>query len=142
MPLTRNELPRVALESMNRVHLEEVDLVNELHALIAAKRAGDDVQESLSSKLEEWLAHVRDHFAGEEEKMLACGFTAYPVHKGEHERVLQEILALVDEWRTTSDSGALEDWVEQALPVWIAQHIMTMDTVTAEFILARKGPDA
>ena len=134
MLLDKEQFPSVALQSMNAVHHEEIDLINEIAALVKRKSGGEDVQTTLNSALETFLSHVREHFAPEEALMVKHQFTPYPVHKQEHDRVLNELQGLYDQFKATSNSEALENYIFTVIPGWMAQHVATMDFVTARFL--------
>jgi len=127
-------MPQVALASMNATHREELTLVNQLGALLEQGMGGEADEPAISAKVNEWIEHTRDHFARENQLMQAHGFPPYPMHSGEHERVLQELEKLKQQWL---DGKAVEplahflfvDWLE-----WFGQHVNTMDRITAQFL--------
>lgn len=132
--LNKEQLPVVALETMNTVHYEEVDLINALYAQVEAYTAGSVLPEAVDESLATLLAHMREHFAGEEALMREGGFPVYPVHKAEHDRVLREAQAIYQDWHVGRDLAALSTYLYQTLPTWLMNHISTMDTVTALFL--------
>lgn len=135
--LDKDKIPQVALEEMNAVHREEVDLLIELLNRLDAVADGELPPEALDAPLESLLAHMREHFAGEEERMVEAAFPPYPVHKAEHDRVLAEANAIYDAWLTDRDERALSTYLERTLPAWMIHHISTMDAVTARFLASR-----
>lgn len=138
MLLDESDFPRVELEFMNQVHLEEIDMLNELAELFAARREGKQVEQLLAGRLRALLEHTRQHFAQEEALMRQAGFPPYPVHKQEHDRILGELEALFDGWEVSGDSHALEHFLLTTLPDWMVRHVASMDKVTAHY-LARRG---
>lgn len=138
MLIDKTQVPEVAVASMHETHLREVDLINALHELIQQKRAGIPVDDALTASIDEFESHVVQHFAGEEQLMRDTGFPAYPVHKGEHERVLTHIRQHTLAWREASDLEPLAVYLETIHPQWAHNHIATMDMMTA-FFIARKG---
>jgi hemerythrin len=139
MLIDKADVPEVAVPSMHQTHLNEVALVNRLHALIEAERAGTAGAATLKATVDEFEAHVAEHFAAEERLMLQTGFPAYPVHKGEHERVLAALRELVRAFRDDGRIEPLADYLANEHPRWAYNHIATMDTMTAYFI-ARAMP--
>lgn len=134
MLIDKSHIPLVAVASMNDTHFEEVDLLNRLHDAIVQRASAAANAAPLSALVDEFEAHVVAHFAAEEQLMLETGFPAYPVHKGEHDRVLGVLRGLLHVYRTAGDISPLADHLANAFPVWVRNHIATMDTMTAYFI--------
>ncbi len=124
------DYPQVVLDFMNRDHAEFVVLREELLALLTQESPVAEV-DTLLEKLQE---HTRLHFAEEERLMLETQFPPYPVHKGEHEKVLTDIAGHIENWKAKRDAVALREWLEKPIAEWLVDHISTMDHVTAGFI--------
>lgn len=122
-------LPQIEMEFMNIVHCEELQLVSKLVGLIEAQAQADDI----TQKLDDWLAHTREHFEREERLMNEYRFPPYPIHKMEHEQAIDALTAAQKNWLDSRDSDALLNYIRQEWRNWLQQHIMTMDTVTAHF---------
>lgn len=135
MLIDKNNLPLVAIEFMNQVHLEDVELINELYELILQVHKQPTPQNTakLNEKYSQWFEHTINHFKKEEEKMLQLHFPPYPRHKGEHDRALALMETLYRQWNATNDINVLKDYFDKDLVPWLVQHIQTMDTVTAMF---------
>lgn len=133
------DIPQVALASMNQTHREEVELVNRLGRLVANGLSGNVDDSAISHHIQLWLDHTLDHFQRENALMTAYGFPAYPIHKGEHDR----ILALLDElhaaWRDHRRLKPLAEFLFQTWPEWFDGHVNTMDLATAGFIRQQGG---
>jgi len=127
--MTQDQLPMVAIPSMNDTHLEEMLLVNKLDT--AAKK--NDIS-AVSEILNELLEHTVAHFSRENEMMEKSKFPAYAMHKAEHDRHLQEFEALIKYFEKTKDPRAIATHIEGNLEKWLIHHIQTMDTVTAQFL--------
>ena len=133
MPVEKSALPLVAVEFMNSDHHEAVDLANVLEAHLDAEDGGVD-EAAVEASLRAFLDHTREHFGREEEEMLRTRFPVYSVHKGEHDRVLEDMEAIYGDWVESKDAQKLLAWVRGPLPEWLVEHIQTMDTITAQFI--------
>jgi len=129
-------IPQVALGFMNSDHKAFVDIFNTLADLLAQSSRE---RHEVSALLEQLLEHSREHFAREEQQMIQFSFPAYSCHKSEHEQVLVEMEKELDAWRAAGDVQWLNDYLEQ-LPEWLAGHIASMDTVTANYISQMGGP--
>ena len=140
MPLVDlDAIPQVPLAFINADHQEEARLLNDLFDAVEALRAGRADREPVLARFDLLFDHTRAHFGREEAAMERTGFPPYPVHKGEHERVLAE---LAEEGRCFADGGDVERlwrYVSEAVPAWFVAHIQTMDHVTARFVAMREG---
>ena len=139
MLIDPHHIPQVEVASMNEVHQEEVELLNEIDDLASAVEAGSAAEEVLQAKLREYRAHMREHFAGEEDLMQSVGFPAFEVHKQEHDRVLTLVERVYGEWERSGDPAPVLKFLREQVPPWVAQHITTMDTMTAQFVAFRQG---
>ncbi len=133
-----DQIPAIAVASMDAKHHEEIELVNQIGCLIKAGQAGDLDREALHAKLDEWIEHTRRHFAHENRLMEEAHFAAYGVHSHEHTLVLARLELVCKAWQTTGDLDALADYVLVHWPEWFQGHVASMDTMTAIF-LSRQG---
>ncbi|MDD5057260.1 MAG: hemerythrin family protein [Sideroxydans sp.] len=124
------DYPQVVLDFMNRDHAEFVALRGELLDLLTQNSPVAEVD----TLLEKLLEHTRLHFAEEERLMLETQFPPYPVHKGEHEKVLANMADHFENWKAKRDAAALRKWLETPVADWFVAHVGTMDHVTAGFI--------
>ena len=96
--------------------------------------------EKVSTMMQELVEHTVAHFAGEEEMMREKMFPPYPVHKGEHDRALNELRVVAQNFEETKDTKALKNYIDAILSPWLIQHIETLDTVTAMFLVHGQSP--
>lgn len=136
--LDKNTIPKVALEEMNAVHDEEVDLLIELLNRLDAVAEGRKPPQALDEPLAHLLAHMRQHFAGEERLMREAGFPSYALHKAAHDRALTEAHFIYDAWVSGRDEAALYTYLRRTFPAWMIHHVTTMDAVAARFLLSEK----
>lgn len=140
MPLVDlDAIPQVPLDFVNHDHREEASLLNGLAEALEALRAGRGGPEPVDARFDALHRHTVEHFGREDEAMRRSGFPPYPVHHGEHVRVLEEMAAEGQAFRATRDAARLHAYVTQAVPAWFVNHILTMDTMTARFVAARGG---
>lgn len=133
LPLTT--IPSVMLDFMNEDHREATVMTNKLHALVLDAQEDDGFDRSLiTESLIEIYTHDSEHFAREEAEMERTGFPAYGCHKGEHERVLNELQEVLSAWKEGMSPEALENYLTETMTPWFINHINTMDTVTAMFV--------
>lgn len=130
-------IPQLALESMNKVHREEVVLINQLAALVQQTKDQQADNAAITEKLHEWVQHTREHFTSEEQLMMDYAFPAYFIHASEHERVMTLIQGLQNQWLDRNEIKPLYEFVFSNWPRWFNDHVNSMDRVTAEFISQR-----
>lgn len=131
-----HRLPQVALSFMNDDHHLEACLLNDLVDAVREHRARA-AKAVVLERLDALLAHTREHFAREESAMEETGFPAYPMHKAEHDRVLDELKAEARAFQAQGDAARLSAYVSETVPAWFVQHIQSMDLVTSRFVAAR-----
>ncbi|WP_027855970.1 bacteriohemerythrin [Marinobacterium jannaschii] len=136
--ITANNIPGVALDFMNHDHQEATVLANSLYQLIETAREDRSALERISSELTALYQHNAEHFAREEAEMQRYGFPPYDCHKGEHERVLEEMRVVLGRWEAEQDLDQLHGYLVDTMLPWFINHIGTMDTVTAMFISNQK----
>jgi len=127
--ILQDELPMVAVSSMNDTHLEETLLINKLE-----KAAKEGREEDVLKTLKELLEHTIIHFSKEEEMMEKTSFPAYPVHKSEHDRHINELHSIINYFEKNQDTQAILAYLEGNLKGWLLEHIKTMDTMTALYL--------
>ncbi|MBV1787541.1 hemerythrin family protein [Marinobacterium sp. D7] len=133
--LSTDTLPQVELDFMNEDHAEASALINLLNAALEQLiSGGSQDRTAVTALLDQFYEHNRDHFAHEQAEMERTGFPAYPVHKGEHERVLKEFNGVIEAWREGMPAEALQNHLANSVVPWFINHIGTMDSVTAMFI--------
>jgi hemerythrin len=128
------DYPQVALDFMNRDHAEFDALREKLLALLPMHPPASEVDNLLEAMLE----HTRHHFAAEELLMQETRFPPYPMHKGEHDSVLADMAARIENWKRERDVPELRGWLDKTVGDWFVTHINTMDFITAGFIAKQK----
>ena len=128
--LEASAIPQVAMDAMNDVHRDELNIVNNVNSAILAN---DSAQ--ITQLCRQWLEHTKAHFDRENSLMEKYGFPAYHCHHGEHVTALHELESIVNTWKDTNDQGALAVYIRETWSKWYVNHISTMDTaVTSAFI--------
>ncbi len=133
MLIEYDEIPQVAMDFMNEVHKEDIDLINAIFEHILAYDGSDKSAAAIDDLYTQWIEHTVIHFQNEEIKMQEMHFPPYLAHKGEHDRALQEMRDLFSHWQEHRDIKVLKIYFIETLPAWLQNHISTMDTVTARF---------
>lgn len=142
MLIDKENLPLVAMDFMNEVHLEDVEMINTLYeaTLLYESEASEKNYESIARVYEEWFAHTIEHFKNEELKMQEMRFPPYPMHKGEHDIALERMDRVYQEWRSQRDISKLKKYLRGDMLPWLIRHIESMDRVTASFFKTGLSP--
>ena len=102
-------------------HRELIELINELYDNV--QRVGTDT--STADFLGELYARITAHFALEEKIMRDSGYDEYTEHKADHERLLDDIRDLMDDY----EDGVYVDLERfgDRLDSWFSEHFRTRD---------------
>ncbi len=123
------DLPQVALNKMNEIHNQEVEVINRLFEAIEKRD-----EKEVDRLLKEFIKDVHEHFQYEQTQMEKYNFFAYPIHISEHDMILQQLSRLEKEWEETKDIDMIKNYLENEFLPWIVNHINTMDAVTAGYL--------
>lgn len=111
--------------AVDEEHRELIELINELHERLTAKKRGRS-REHVVEFLGEIYARIASHFALEERKMRDTGYGEYEAHKSEHERLLDAIRDIMTDY----DEGLYEEFeqtLSEHLDHWFSEHFRTFD---------------
>ena len=114
----------LGLNSMDDQHQDFVNLLNDL------RKSGKNEFSSLFRILCE---HISAHFEFEDALMQELNFPARVEHRGEHLRVLGELVQFsrqVEQGRTMMAQA----YVNERLPEWFGLHVSTMDSALAAHV--------
>lgn len=102
-------------------HRELIESINALHSRLG--EAAEPAQ--ISDALGEIFAGIAAHFALEERFMREADYADYASHKDDHERLLDELAAIIDAVDTdaTYDEGVLLSTLEH----WFSAHFRSHD---------------
>ncbi len=111
----------VGVPAIDHEHQELIDLINAAHAKLGVAGA----QHLVADFLGEIHAQISAHFALEEKLMRDLGYDEYEDHKADHERLLDEIRDIMDEYerRIGFDDKAFG----ARLGAWFTEHFRTKD---------------
>ncbi len=79
--------------------------------------------------------HLRAHFAREEALMAETGFFAQHCHSAEHARLLA-VFASLQATLTPHHESPARTYLRSAFPSWFDTHLVTMDRVTAGYLMS------
>lgn len=135
--LEASTFPRVDIDFMNKTHFDELVIVQALGKLISNYQEHETSNEvdaqHITQAIDSWIDHSRAHFYRENALMQEVEFPMYHVHYGEHERVLDEMLRIITNWKDNQNIDIVADYVFTSWPNWFNNHVNTMDLITAQF---------
>ena len=107
--------------SVDHEHRELIGLINETYDRL--KRPDADI--TVPDFLGEIYTRISAHFALEEKLMRASRYDQYPEHKADHERLLDEIRDIMDDYEDRRIFEA--EQLAQRLGAWFTGHFRTHD---------------
>ena len=111
----------VGIEAVDHEHKGLIELINRLHDELMAKSE----PLTASAFFGDLIKAISAHFALEERFMREHRYDQLPQHKEDHERLLDEILYLMDEFDRDEVTGH-EDLAAR-LDAWFSRHFETHD---------------
>ena len=111
----------LGIPDVDHEHQELFELINELHARLFEPGSETTVTDFLG----ELFSKISSHFALEEKLMRDGRYAEFPAHKADHERLLDEIRDLMDDY----EDGGYVDLERFAgdLERWFSVHFSTHD---------------
>lgn len=111
----------IGIPEIDAEHRELVDLINVFHEHLLDPKHTTDVADFLGTV----YARMAAHFKHEELEMLRLEYAEYWPHKGDHERLLDELRAMISAWNEHRpfDGGDLSQRLER----WFSVHFQTFD---------------
>jgi len=132
--INKSDLSLIANEEINAIHLEEVEILNTLIALV---NSGEDGL-AITTAFEAFIDHMQAHFTYEEGLMKDSGYGMYSIHQAEHYKVLNEARYNLMDWNSSKDIERLREYFSEDLVAWYDQHVDAMDKPMADFFSASK----
>ena len=111
----------VGIPDVDHEHQEIINLINNLHDAMGGENATLSVMDFLG----EIYSHVSAHFALEEKIMRTHKYDQYTEHKADHERLLDELRDIMDDYEENAYFSDKEfaGQVER----WFTDHFKTKD---------------
>ena len=111
----------VGIDAVDHEHKQLIALINRLHDELARQGA----KPTVAAFFGDLLAGISAHFALEERFMRERRYDELRQHKADHERLLDEIRDLMDEFEDTAEMR--DDELAARLEAWFARHFETHD---------------
>jgi hemerythrin-like metal-binding protein len=110
----------VGIEAVDHEHKELIDLINRLHDELTA--SGE--KQSVGAFLGDLFRGISAHFALEERLMRERRYDQLTEHKADHERLLDEIRDIMDDFEEQEIASAE---LGPRLDAWFSRHFETHD---------------
>ena len=112
---------RTGIRGVDYEHEALIARINEVYALIETSAARVDVIDSLG----EIYGAIAAHFALEEQMMQRAGYTEYREHRNDHERLLDEIRDIAEDYEQSEDLDRAA--FQRRLHDWFQNHFSSFD---------------
>ena len=124
------------VEEMQETHEDEIKILNEIEKLATKYSMDKSNLSELEAKLDEYIAHVKEHFANEERLMKKYKFPSYEMHKMAHDMFLIDINSAIRQWKEYGDIKKIINFIYKS-PEWIVMHINSVDAPTSRYIIQK-----
>lgn len=111
----------VGVAAVDHEHRELIGLVNEAHDRLMRPGTEGEVLDFLG----EIYTRISAHFALEEQLMRAKNYDGYDEHKTDHERLLDEIRDIMDDYE--DEAFFSEEQFAHQLRAWFTEHFRAYD---------------
>jgi hemerythrin len=111
----------VGIEAVDHEHKELIALINRLHDELT----GAGTVFSVEAFFGDLLTAISAHFALEERFMREQHYDQLAQHKADHERLLDEIRTMMDDFIGDAEAG--RDDLSARLDAWFSRHFETHD---------------
>ena len=126
----------MSLDSMQETHESEIKLINEIDKIANDITMNRGSYEVLEQKLDEYIAHVKEHFEAEEELMEKYEFPHAEMHEMAHQMFLADLSYAAGQWKRQGDINKIVTFVRKT-PEWLIMHVDSVDAPTADYIVRK-----
>ncbi|MEA1919507.1 MAG: hemerythrin family protein [Campylobacterota bacterium] len=123
----------MSVDEMQETHESEIAIINEIEKLATQYQINKTDPEALEKKLDEYIIHVKEHFANEERLMKKYQFPNYEMHKMAHDMFLIDLAYATKQWKEYGDISKIINFVFKT-PEWIVMHVNSVDAPTADYL--------
>lgn len=121
----------IGLPEVDHEHRDLIETINALHARLGPAAPAGEVVGALG----DIHSAIAAHFALEERSMAQLGYPALPAHKADHERLLDEILDIMD--GVSAANAYSPRTLSAALADWFGLHFRTHDVDLHHWLVGR-----
>ena len=131
----------MSVDAMQATHESEIAILNDIDKFAIYFDRGEKSREELEAKLDEYIAHVKEHFANEEVLMQKYDFPSYDMHKMAHDMFLADLAYATKQWKEFGDLKKIINFVRKT-PEWIVMHVNQVDAPTADYLAVKMEQEA
>jgi len=124
----------IGIPAVDYEHKGMIRMINQLHEEMSATPSRATVTDFLG----EIHSLISAHFALEEKEMREMGYDAFDDHKDDHERLLDEIREIMDDFEADR-SGDYAQELSRRLEAWFTEHFRTKDARLHRFLKDRQA---
>lgn len=128
------------VEEMQETHESEIKILNEIDKLATMYEIHKSEPDELEAKIEEYIVHVKKHFANEERLMQEYDFPSYEMHKLAHDMFLADLDYAIKQWKGFGGIKKIINFVRKT-PEWIVMHVNSVDAPTANYLATKMHKD-
>ena len=114
---------KTGIDSVDHEHFEMIQLINETHSQLSENAPIDEIEECLG----EIYSQISAHFALEETVMRLKKYDEFEAHKADHEKLLDNLLELMDSFDAGDFEGMSEE-LSRCLRDWFVNHFKEKDS--------------
>ncbi len=115
----------LGIASVDREHQQMIASINAAHARLKIASIHATSRDAVAAMLGEIHAGIAAHFALEERLMRAVGYAGYAAHKHDHEKLLEQILDMMDVYAADPEQGRQQ--LALGLSGWFGGHFSSFD---------------
>lgn len=130
----------MSVDQMQDTHESEIKILNEIDKLATKYQIHKTGLDELEVKLDEYIEHVKKHFANEERLMQEYDFPSYDMHKTAHDMFLMDLEYATKPWKERGDMKKIINFIYKT-PEWIVMHVNSVDTPTANYLAEKMQKD-
>ena len=119
--ITWSDSLSVGVKEFDQQHQKLIGMVNELHDAMKTGKGTDMLGRTLSGL----VTYTAQHFAAEEKLMSQHGYPEFPLHQGEHKKLVDQVKKLQADLASGKSVLTLE--VMTFLKDWLSKHIQGTD---------------
>jgi hemerythrin len=121
----------VAVPTFDAQHKQLFRLVDQLHDAMKSGKT----RETMGQILGELVKYTKNHFAAEENAMLAASYPEFAAHKAEHDNFTSKVDHFARDFRQGAAGITIE--LMDFLTDWLKTHILTTDKKYSAALLER-----
>lgn len=126
MLIQEQDIQQVANATMNMLHEDELEVINNFHDAVLAK----DI-DKIDELFKLFMAEVETHFKMEEDMMQQSTYADMQMHKSDHDLIRKKIAKFHKRWEVLKGPKELQGFLDNDFKKWYTQHITKWDAQTA-----------